>query len=97
MPCPCRSAGWYSPILELPAARALLELDPEVRARLFAFLSELKATSRVESDRAWLKHKGPIATYRYAIAFHAALLSRAVLPQDSPETPAAQLPPSTTS
>jgi len=67
-------------VLDLPAARALLELDLDLRGRLFVFLSELKIASLAESDRAWRKHKGPIATYRYAIAVHAAVLARAVRP-----------------
>jgi hypothetical protein len=85
MPCLRRKPPWRSPILDLAAANALLELDVDSRARLLAFLRELKVRSSAESDLAWLKHKGPIAAYRFAIAFHAALLARALRRPDSPE------------
>jgi hypothetical protein len=67
-----------APLLNIVAAKRILQLDATARAALRSVLLDLRTSSRWDGDRAWRKRKGPMATYRHEIARHASLLARAL-------------------
>lgn len=63
--------GYLNPLLNLPAARALLALDGSSRAALAALMLELRRDANVEAERAWKRRKGPMACYWRAVSTYA--------------------------
>lgn len=55
-----------NPLLALPAMgklRAVLERHPEVRGAVLELMAEIRADCATRAERAWVKHKGPVASY----------------------------------
>lgn len=53
-----------NPILSLPAAAMLSNLDPDAKAGLRALLLlDLKADAHARADESWRRHKAPMAAY----------------------------------
>ena len=65
-----------NPVLALPAARRLVELDPAARAALRAVLLDLKLDARERAGECWRKHKAPMAAYWKAVSVYAGHLAR---------------------
>jgi hypothetical protein len=67
-----------NPILALPAARRLADLDPATREVVAGILAELALDARGRADQAWRKHKGPMAVYWKAVSVYATHIRRAL-------------------
>lgn len=52
-----------NPLIRLPSAQRIRSLSPECRAALDGILVELRADCRANADKAWRKHKAPMAAY----------------------------------
>lgn len=63
------------PLLQLTAARAILQLD---RATLAELVAEIRDDASREAARSWKKRKAPMARYRLDVATQAAALLRMV-------------------
>lgn len=63
--------GYLNPLLKLPAARGLLELDGNARASLAALMMALRREANNEAERAWKRRKGPMACYWRAVSTYA--------------------------
>ncbi|WP_298434950.1 hypothetical protein [Ottowia sp.] len=63
--------GYLNPLLKLPAARALLELDGSARVALAALMTALRCEANIEAERAWKRRKGPMACYWRAVSTYA--------------------------
>lgn len=70
-----------NPLLALPAARRLGELDPATRDLVAELLGELALDARGRAEQSWRKHKAPMAAYWKAVAVYARHL-RLVLRQE---------------
>lgn len=70
-----------NPILALPAAvrlkAALDAAPPEVKSTFRDLLGEIAADARERGDKAWAKHKGPMAAYWKANSVYARHIRRA--------------------
>jgi len=75
---PARSnrADVRNPILLLPSAQRLAELDPATRAELRSLLLELRADAQKRAEDCWRRHKAPMAAYWKAVACYAGHISR---------------------
>lgn len=60
-----------NPVLALPAARALADLDQETRFRLGVLLRQLSSQAREKAEKCWRTHKAPMAAYWKAVAVYA--------------------------
>lgn len=69
-----------NPVLALPSAGRLLELDPAVRQVLADLMGELALDARARADEAWRKHKGPMAAYWKAVSVYAGHVRRVARP-----------------
>lgn len=65
-----------NPVLALPAARRILELEPAAREAIAEILGELALDARGRAEESWRKHKGPMACYWKAVAVYAGHLRR---------------------
>jgi hypothetical protein len=65
-----------NPVLRLPAAQALLELDEGSRRALKVVLLDLKADARGQAEQAWARHKAPMAAYWKAVSVYAGHVAR---------------------
>lgn len=63
--------GYISPLLDLPAGRALLALPAEQRAPLEAVLRELREQANEEAERSWKRRKAPMVAYWRAVSTYA--------------------------
>jgi hypothetical protein len=66
------------PLLQLTAARAILQLDRATLAALAELVAEIRDDASREATRSWKKRKAPMARYRLDVATHAAALLRTV-------------------
>jgi hypothetical protein len=64
-----------NPVTALPAAQRLAHMPPMVRAELRRLFKELARESRANADKAWRKHKAPMAAYWKACAVYARHIS----------------------
>jgi len=60
-----------NPVLALPAAAKLAELEPEARALVRQLMRELSADARQRAEQSWRRHKAPMAAYWKAVAVYA--------------------------
>lgn len=67
-----------NPILSLPAASRLAELDDHAKSIVVDVLRDIQADARVRADKCWITHKAPMAAYWKAVAVYAGHISRAV-------------------
>lgn len=67
-----------NPVLSLPAAARIRELDPDSRAVLAALLRDLGADANAKAETSWTKGKGPMAAYWKAAGVYARHLARAL-------------------
>ncbi|HEX5016553.1 MAG TPA: hypothetical protein VFX15_03085 [Actinomycetes bacterium] len=67
-----------NPVLGLPAAAALTELDEPSRAALRAVLLDIRADARAKAEDSWRRSKGPMAAYWKATATYAGHIARAL-------------------
>jgi hypothetical protein len=67
-----------NPVLALPAARALLDLDPASRAAIAALLADLVADARRRAQVSWKQNKGPMAAYWKAVGAYAEHIRRVI-------------------
>lgn len=65
-----------NPVLGLPAARALMRLDPASRAALAAILADLAADAAARAQRSWSQNKGIMAAYWKAVSVYARHIRR---------------------
>jgi hypothetical protein len=65
-----------NPLLTLPAAQRMAELDPASRDALRALLLDFKAEARERANECWRKHKPPMAAYWKAWAVNAGHAAR---------------------
>lgn len=70
--------GYLNPLLKLPAGRALLELPEPDRRRIEAVMRELRDQANSEAEKAWRRHKGPMAAYWRAVATYARHVAHAL-------------------
>lgn len=75
-----------NPLLALPAARRLGELDQATRELVAELLGELALDARGRAETSWRKHKAPMATYWKAVSVYARHL-RLVLRGARPPAP----------
>ncbi len=74
-----------NPLLGLPSAKGIEELDPAVRKALGALLRELGKDANVRAEESWTKGKGPMAAYWKAVGVYARHTARVV--ERGPEIP----------
>ncbi|TVS08237.1 MAG: hypothetical protein EA417_23175 [Gammaproteobacteria bacterium] len=67
-----------NPVLALPSARKLAEMDPVSRRAVEAVLRDLADDARARADKAWRSHKAPMAAYWKAVSVYARHLARAL-------------------
>lgn len=67
-----------NPVLALPAARRLAELDPASREVLAAILKDLATDAAERAQASWRKNKGPMAAYWKAVSVYAKHVRAAV-------------------
>lgn len=67
-----------NPILTLPAAAKLREMDGPARAVLRAILIDLQMDARERANECWKKHKAPMAAYWKAVSVYAGHIARAL-------------------
>jgi hypothetical protein len=65
-----------NPLLALPAAAALRDLPIETRAQIADALRAIQADARVRAEKAWRKHKAPMAVYWNGVGVYAGHLAR---------------------
>jgi hypothetical protein len=65
-----------NPILSLPAAAQLRDLDAPSRAALRAILLDLQTDARARADECWRRHKAPMAAYWKAVGVYAGHIAR---------------------
>lgn len=69
-----------NPILALPAARRLMDLDPATRAVVADLLKDLGVDAAARAEASWRKSKGPMAAYWKAVAVYARHIRLALRP-----------------
>lgn len=67
-----------NPVLALPAAQQLAQLQPDARQALRAILLELAADARERAEKSWRTHKAPMALYWKCVAVYAGHIARAI-------------------
>jgi hypothetical protein len=67
-----------NPVITLPSASLLADLPPESKAAMEAILRDLSRDARERADKAWRKHKGPMAVYWKAVAVYSRHLALAM-------------------
>jgi len=67
-----------NPVMSLPSAKRLAELPPESRAAVEAVLRDMSRDARERADKAWRKHKAPMAAYWKAVAVYSRHLALAM-------------------
>jgi hypothetical protein len=67
-----------NPVLALPAMRQLLELPAEQRHAIAELLGELAKDCQGRADKAWRKHKAPMAAYWKAAGVYSGHIRRAL-------------------
>lgn len=67
-----------NPLLELPAAVALLDMPAELRRPLERLLRELSADAEARAQESWKRKKGPMAAYWKACAVYSKHTARAL-------------------
>lgn len=67
-----------NPLLALPSAQRLAQLDQETKEALAGLLTELAKDARARADKAWRTHKPPMAAYWKSIAVYATHTRRAL-------------------
>jgi hypothetical protein len=67
-----------NPVLALPAARRLRELDAPSRAALRAVLEDLRRDAHARAEKSWRARKGLLGAYWRAVGVYAGHLSRAL-------------------
>lgn len=67
-----------NPVMGLPSAALLADLDEPARAALIAILKDIHRDSRVRADKCWATHKAPMAAYWKAVSVYAGHIARAV-------------------
>lgn len=73
------SAAVRNPIAGDPEVAAIIErLSPEARAGMIDVLTALQKRWRQQAQKAWLKHKAPMAAYHKANAVNARHLALAL-------------------
>ncbi len=70
-----------NPVLALPAARRLLELDPASRSALRAVLLDVAVAANANAELSWKKRKGPMAAYWRAVSTYSKHIARATRDQ----------------
>jgi hypothetical protein len=65
-----------NPVLLLPAAAELREIDPAARRVLCALLLDLRREARLRAERSWKMRKPPMAAYWAAVAVYAGHIAR---------------------
>lgn len=60
-----------NPLLSLPAAQALANLQPEARIALRTILAEMAVDARARAEKCWRTHKAPMAAYWKAVSVYA--------------------------
>jgi hypothetical protein len=65
-----------NPLLALPSAQAILDLEAAPRAALRGLLLDLQADARARADKSWRTHKAPMALYWKAVGVYAGHLAR---------------------
>ncbi len=79
--------GYFNPLLQLPAGKALMALPVEDRKRIEAVMRELRDQANREADTAWKRRKGPMAAYWRAVATYSRHLAHALTKsQSTPQT-----------
>ena len=71
-----------NPLLLLPSASAMSNLDPAAKAALRALLKDLQADSRKRAEEAWKAGKAPMAVYWRAVSVYANHSSRLLKPTE---------------
>jgi hypothetical protein len=72
-----------NPVLALPSARRLHQLDPASRAALRAVLEDLRRDAHPRAETHWRARKGWSAAYWRAVGVYSGHLSRALRDQSS--------------
>jgi hypothetical protein len=72
-----------NPLLRLPAAAAIQALPPEAKAALRELLYDLRVDAARQADKAWAKHKGPMAAYWRAVSVYAGHIARLTKTKES--------------
>ena len=67
------------PVLGLPAARALFDLDPLARAALAEVLADLGDDAAARAQRSWAQNKGNMAAYWKAVSVYARHIRRVLV------------------
>lgn len=67
-----------NPVLQLPAAAKLRELQPDARAALVAVLQDLRLDARHRANDCWKRHKAPMAVYWKAVSVYAGHIAKAL-------------------
>lgn len=67
-----------NPILQLPGALALRELDPATKEAIATALRSIQMDARTRAEECWRRHKAPMACYWKAVSVYAGHLARAV-------------------
>lgn len=65
-----------NPVLALPAASRLQQLDPDARGALRAVLLDLRNDARARANECWRRHKAPMAAYWKAVSVYAGHIAR---------------------
>jgi hypothetical protein len=65
-----------NPVLALPAARRIMELDEGTRGVLRELFLDLKAAAAAKADECFRRHKWPIAVYWKAVGVYAGHIAR---------------------
>jgi hypothetical protein len=68
----------HNPVLALPAAAKLQELEPSVRANLRALFIDMRDDARARAAECWRRHKAPMACYWKAVSVYANHIARCV-------------------
>jgi hypothetical protein len=72
-----------NPVLRMSQVGELRKLPEPARKALANLLAAMSMDARAQADRAWKKHKAPMACYWKAVAVYAKHISRAL---QSPKT-----------
>ena len=72
-----------NPVLALPAAQRLRELDAPSRAALRAVLEDLRRDAHARAEKSWRARKGLLGAYWRAVGVYSGHLSRALRDQSS--------------
>jgi hypothetical protein len=65
-----------NPVLALPAAAKLQELEPASQAALRAVLLDLAADAKARAAKSWATRKAPMAAYWYAVGVYAGHIAK---------------------